>query len=139
MKDERNSIVLNYIATRCLSVAERKIEGRPEPKLREAAARTAEALQTLRSRLRRESAAQNDDSPDDLGRQLSEYFAESVQSSAGPSSDRLPDDLRELVIQSVVERVLLTWSDPNSGLSGVREEVITRLVERVLGELKHRK
>lgn len=120
-------------------MAERKIEGKPEPKLREAAARTAEALQTLQSRLRRESVAQNDDSPDDLGRQLSEYFAESAQPPAGPSSDRLPDDMKELVIHSVIERVLRTWSDPGSGLSDVRKEVITRLVERVLGELKERK
>ncbi len=120
-------------------MAERKIEGRPEPKLREAAARTAEALQTLQSRLRHESVAPSDDSPDDLGRQLSEYFAESAQSPVGPPSDRLPDDLRELVIHSVAEKVLRTWSDPSGGLSGVREEVIARLVERVLGELKDRK
>ena len=120
-------------------MAERKIEGRPEPKLREAAARTAEALQTLQSRLRRESVAQNEDGPDDLGRQLNEYFAESAQPPAGPPLDRLPDSLRELVIRSVVEKVMRAWSDPRSGLSGVREEVIARLVERVLSELKDRK
>ena len=127
--------------------ADRKIE----PKLAEAAAKTTAVLETLRSRLNREAtpsqeptAMEPPEVPDELGRQLEQYFAaETVTSSAerlAPANDsaevRIPSEIRAQVIDGVVDRILRSWGAPNGEIpASIKSEVIARLVEHVLGEL----
>lgn len=125
-------------------------ERKAEPKLTEAAARTAGVLRALQSRLNRDAPAVEaaaEEGPEDLGNQLQEYFAAAAetkpQSAEAPSKPgagtspppRVPNDIRGLVVEGVVDRVLRSWEDPNAGLSALKSEVIERLVERVLSEL----
>ena len=126
--------------------AERKIE----PKLAEAAAKTTAVLETLRSRLNREATPQEPTAmdppevPDELGRQLEQYFAaETVTPSLerrapanGPAEVRIPNEIRAQVIEGVVDRILRSWGAPEGEIpASIKSEVIARLVEHVLGEL----
>jgi hypothetical protein len=122
-----------------------------EPKLAEAAAKTTAVLETLRSRLNREAAPQEPsvteppEVPDELGRQLEQYFAaETVTPSSaarpapanGSAEVRIPSDIRAQVIEGVVNRILRSWGAPNGEIpASIKSEVIARLVEHVLGEL----
>jgi hypothetical protein len=123
-----------------------------EPKLAEAAAKTTAVLETLRSRLNREATTSQEpaameppDVPDELGRQLEQYFAaESVMPSPAerrtPANDsaevRIPSEIRAQVIDGVVGRILRSWGAPNGEIpASIKSEVIARLVEHVLGEL----
>ena len=75
---------------------------------------------------------------EDLERQLEAYFAREVggPGKAGASRARILDELRNRVIDGVVERILSEWSQPGAPTSaGLRDEVMERLIERVLGEL----
>ncbi len=120
-------------------------ERKAEPELTEAAARTVGVLRTLQSRLSRETVAPAADGPEELGNQLQEYFAASTEApsysaevppardSSGVSpAPRVSNDIRELVIAGVVDRILRSWEESNAGLSALRSEVIERLVEQVL-------
>ena len=110
-------------------------ERKAESKLAEAAAKTTGVLQTLQSRLNRETAALAEDGPEELGIQLQEYFGASTGSppSSAKSPARISNDLRELVIAGVVDRILRSWED--TGLLALKSEVAARLVEHVLAEL----
>ena len=107
-------------------------ERKSDTKLAEATARTAGVLQTLQARLNREAVASVEESPEELGTQLQEYFATSAK--ADLSAGRVSGDIRELVIEGVVDRILRSWEEPNAGLLVLKSEVIARLVERVLRE-----
>ncbi len=120
-------------------------ERKAEPDLTEAAARTAGVLRTLQSRLNRGTFAPVEEGPGELGDQLQEYFAASTeaasysaevpstQDSSGVSpAPRVSNDVRELVIVGVVDRILRSWEESNTGLSALRSEVVERLVEQVL-------
>jgi hypothetical protein len=91
-----------------------------EPKLTEATRKTAAALAGLQSRLGPVAAEPNDD----LSRELQEYFSAPAPTSASP------DDLRERVIDGVVERILRSWDEPE-----LKGAVLERLVERVVQRL----
>jgi hypothetical protein len=122
-----------------------------EPKLAEATAKTAAVLETLRSRLNREAALQEppvtepSDVPDELGRQLEQYFAANTAtpSSAVPLAPangseevRIPSEIRAQVIDGVVDRILRSWGAPNGEIpASIKSEVNALLVEHVLGEL----
>ena len=119
-----------------------------EPNLTEAAARTTGVLRTLQSRLHRVAVAPVQEGPDELGNQLQEYFAASTEASSylaevpsardspgGSPAARVSNDIRELVIAGVVDRILRSWEEPGVGLSALKSEVIERLVEQVLAEL----
>ena len=126
---------------------ERKIE----PKLAEAAAKTTAVLETLRSRLNREATppqppiAESQEGPDELDRQLEQYFAAETSVSPvtkAPTPIRtsaevlIPTEIRSQVIEGVVERILRSWGAPNGEIpASIKSEVIARLVEHVLGEL----
>src|SRR5579863_2872004 len=115
-----------------------------EPKLAEAAAKTTAVLETLRSRLNRETAAPaptvaDADASDELGRELERYFAATPaapQPANGSATVRIPDEIRAQVIDGVVDRILRCWGEPNGEMpASIQSEVIARLVEHVLGEL----
>ena|ERR1700730_8169924 len=121
--------------------ADRKIE----PKLAEAAAKTTAVLETLRSRLNRGAIPREPplvepaEAPDDLDRQLEQYFAaapEGPQPANGSAEVRIPSEIRAQVIEGVVDRILRSWGSPNGEIpASIKSEVIARLVEHVLGEL----
>jgi hypothetical protein len=121
--------------------ADRKIE----PKLAEAAAKTTAVLETLRSRLNREatppkpSIMEPPEGPDELGRQLEQYFAATPGEPApanGSAEVRIPSEIRAQVIDGVVDRILRSWGAPEGEIpASIKSEVIARLVEHVLGEL----
>jgi len=121
--------------------ADRKIE----PKLAEATAKTAAVLETLRSRLNREATppepqvTEAPEMPDELGRQLEQYFAATPEDPApanGSAEVRIPGEIRGQVIEGVVDRILRSWGAPNGEIpASIKSEVIARLVEHVLGEL----
>lgn len=108
-------------------MAERKTD-----KLTEAAEKTTAVLQGLQSRLSREAGGlrtARPEIPDDLGKQLEEYFA-----AASPVT---LDDLRNRVMEGVVERILRAWQEPSGGLStGFKDALVERLMERVLDLLQ---
>jgi hypothetical protein len=116
-----------------------------EPKLAEATAKTAAVLETLRSRLNREAplqeplATEPPEVPDELGRQLEQYFAATPAASRsvnGSAEVRIPNEIRAQVIEGVVDRILRSWGAPNGEIpASIKSEVIGRLVEHVLGEL----
>jgi len=107
------------------------IERKAESKLTEAAAKTTAVLQTLQSRLNRETAPS--EIPDELGEQLQRYFAASEDQTL-PA--KISADIRDQVIDGVVERILRSWGEPDGQVSAsIKSEVIGRLVERVLAGL----
>lgn len=116
-----------------------------EPKLAEAAAKTTAVLETLRSRLHREATPQEPpvaeapEVPDELDRQLEQYFAATPREpmpASGTAEVPIPSEIRTQVIEGVVDRILRSWGAPNGEIpSSIKSEVIARLVEHVLGEL----
>jgi uncharacterized protein (DUF2267 family) len=105
------------------------IERKAESKLTEAAAKTTAVLQTLQSRLNRETAPS--EIPDELGEQLQRYFATATGDQALPA--KISADIRNQVIDGVVERILRSWGETDGQVSAsIKSEVIGRLVERVL-------
>jgi hypothetical protein len=111
-------------------MGERKTE-----KLSDAAEKTTAALQGLQSRLTREAAAirtAQQETAEELGRQLEEYFA------SAPAEPPLGfAGIRNEVIEKAVERILRAWEDPDGGLSAsFKEAIIARLVDRILDILQ---
>ena len=104
-------------------------ERKAEPNLTEAAARTAGILRTLQSRLNRGTVAPVEEGPEELGNQLQEYFAASTEapspSAEGPSAQdssgvspapRVANDIRELVIAGVADKILRCWEESGGRL-----------------------
>lgn len=126
-------------------------ERKTEPKLAEAAAKTTAALETLRSRLNKEAPVQEQGSPappelpDELGAQLEQYFAATSNVSPGSKTSKVASgsaelpisgEIRSQVIDGVVDRILRCWGAANDDIpADVKNEVIARLVEHVLGAL----
>ena len=92
-----------------------------ESKLTEAADKATALLQGLQSRLK---AGNQDESAEDLDRQLREYFV---------SSDAVPDQIRERIIEAVADRILQSWErGEGRDLGAVQNQVIDRVAERIL-------
>jgi hypothetical protein len=116
-----------------------------EPKLAEATAKTAAVLESLRSRLNRETTPQEPtvaeppEASDELGRELEQYFAATPRqpkAANGSAEVRIPEEIRSQVIDGVVDRILRSWGAPNGEIpASIKGEVVARLVEHVLGEL----
>jgi hypothetical protein len=108
--------------------AEKKAE-----KLSEATEKTTAALQGLQSRLSRQHprVAAPEETMEDLGRQLQEYFSTSVILPF-----RGPNEIREQVVQGVAEKIMRAWEEPHGQLSeAFKKELVDQLVERVLDRL----
>ncbi|MBZ5607007.1 MAG: hypothetical protein LAP38_02020 [Acidobacteriia bacterium] len=123
---------------------------RPSPNISTAAAKTRSVIRDLQTRLTEAghpgpgvhlAPAERQESEEELERQLQAYFARSVGSggtSAG-SRTRILDELRSRVIDGVVDRILNEWagSQPDApAAAGLRDEVMERLIERVLQQLR---
>ena len=106
-------------------------ERKTEPKLTEAAAKTTAVLRTLQSRLSREITPL--EARDELGEELQSYFAITGKEPQGPPA--ASPDIRNLVIEKVVDRIIGAWHQQDGQISAIKNEVIARLVERVLAEL----
>jgi hypothetical protein len=98
-------------------------------KITEAAERARVMIQDLQSRLRVDPPAE--DSTEDLEKQLQQYFE-----TAGAGAPSLLSEIRNRVIEGVVERILREWEKPQHGeASAIENEVVTRLIDRVLERL----
>ena len=106
-------------------MAEKKLE----PKLTEATAKTTAVLQTLQSRLKREPVPL--DTRDELGEELQHYFA----TASGPLPEKVSKEIRNQVIDGVVEQILRSWGNNGQVAASIKGEVVARLVERVTAEI----
>ncbi|MBZ5633617.1 MAG: hypothetical protein LAO55_10875 [Acidobacteriia bacterium] len=105
-----------------------------ESKLTEAADKATALLQGLQSRLNRDAApspSRSEETPEDLDRQLQEYF---VASDAG-----MLDQIRERVIEAVADRILQGWErGDRRDLGALEKQVIDRVAERILERMAKR-
>jgi hypothetical protein len=100
---------------------------KPETKLSEAADKATALLQGLQSRLN----SQRVENPEDLDRQLREYF---VSSESG-----ILDQIRERVIDAVADRILASWErGDRRELGALESQVIDRVAERILDRMAKR-
>jgi len=104
---------------------------KPEIKLSEAADKATALLQGLQSRLN----SQPTEDPEDLDRQLREYFV-----SSEPSSEAgVLDQIRERVIDAVADRILESWEGGDRReLGALESQVIDRVAERILERMAKR-
>jgi hypothetical protein len=103
---------------------------KPETKLSEAADKATALLQGLQSRLNSQHA-ERPESPEDLDRQLREYF---VSSETG-----VLDQIRERVIDAVANRILESWErGDRRELGALESQVIDRVAERILERMAKR-
>ncbi len=110
-------------------------------KLTEAAEKTTAVLQGLQSRLSREAGgvrSAQPEIPDELGKQLEEYFAAaSLPGAADRAAAAGLDDIRTRVLEGVVERILRGWQEPGGRLSAAfKDTLVERLIERVLDAIQ---
>jgi hypothetical protein len=103
-----------------------------DTKLSEAADKATALLQGLQSRLNREpSVVGHEENPEDLDRQLQEYFVASDSS--------VMDQIRERVINAVADRILESWErGDRRQLGALENQVIDRVAERILERMTKR-
>jgi hypothetical protein len=112
-----------------------------ESKLTEAADKATAMLQELQSRLIRDSAPApsvvvREETPEDLDRQLREYFvAESGKVSGAP----VPSQIRDRVIDAVAQRIVESWErGDRRELGALENQVIDRVAARILERMAGR-
>ena len=99
-----------------------------ESNLSETTDRAAALVEELRSRLE----ARREDGQEELDRELQAYFS----AAANPPEKSLLNEIRDRVVEGVVDRIMRAWEEPQSQSSGAIEEaVVERLIERVLERL----
>jgi hypothetical protein len=125
----------------------RNPSAKPAATIINATARTRSVIEDLRARLAAEvpdhsppqAPAAADESVDELERELQAYFDHAAPKSTNPSRDQLLEDLRNRVIDGVVDRILAEWALSPAGAPhclGLGREVMDRLIERVLNEFR---
>ena len=98
-----------------------------ESRLTEAADKATALLQGLQSRLN----TSHEETPEDLDRQLKEYF--------GASDSGVLDEIRERVIDAVADRILESWErGDRRDLGTLENQVIDRVAERILERMTKR-
>jgi hypothetical protein len=103
-----------------------------ESNLSETTNRAAALLEELRSRLNPDSGHRSETS-DELDRELQAYFSGSNFSGSNPSQKGALDEIRDRVIEGVVDRIMRAWQNPQAPRLGALEEaVVAKLIERVL-------
>ena len=70
---------------------------------------------------------------DELGEELQDYFATTGPEPQAPLNASA--DIRNLVIEKVVDRIIAAWQEQDGQIPAIKNEVIARLVERVMAEL----
>jgi hypothetical protein len=126
---------------------------RPSPSISTATAKTRSAIRDLQTKLAEVTHSGSGPAPqarfetpkdlerveseEDLERQLEAYFAQHVDASgSSPSHGRILDELRNRVIEGVVQRILSEWaSQSGAAASALRDEVMARLIDQVLRQL----
>ncbi len=96
----------------------------PQEPIREAAEKASLVIRGLQSRLRARPA-DPDETPEELERQLQQYFATSLSPSHRAGA---LNELRDRVVDGVADRILREWQQNNA----LENEVIERLIDRVL-------
>lgn len=97
----------------------------------DATARTRSVIEGLQAKLTTDRLSSVDDpeSIEELEGQLQAYFE---RTRLNPSRSPILEELRNRVIEGAVERILAEW--PSSSELG--REVMDRLIDRVLGEVR---
>jgi hypothetical protein len=118
---------------------------KPAATIVNATAKTRSVIEDLQARLTGDARAgipaqpashdlDQQESVEDLERQLQAYFEQATPSSSTTRSAML-DELRSRVIDGVVDRILNQWAGASPG-AGLSREVMDRLIERVLEEFR---
>jgi hypothetical protein len=110
-------------------------QAKSEFKLTEAADKATALLQGLQSRLNRDAGpppvSSREETPEELDRQLQEYF---VATDGG-----MLDQIRDRVINAVADRILESWErGDRHELSALENQVIDRVAERILERMAQR-
>ena len=106
-------------------------QAKSESKLTEAADKATAMLQDLQSRLNRTPAGRAEETPEDLDRQLQEYF------HSPPGG--LPEQIRDRVIDAVADRILDRWErGERSELGKLENQVIDRVADRILKRMSQK-
>lgn len=125
----------------------RQPAAKPAATIVNATARTRSVIEDLQARLTADARVRTPEPPqpirpasagesiDDLERQLEAYFERATPTS---SRSKILDELRNRVIEGVVDRILAEWSNPQNQEGGLAAEVMERLIERVLDELQYK-
>ena len=94
---------------------------------------------------RRKKAIEEEESEEELERQLQTYFASTIiQARSAPSVANLSrtqihDELRSRVVEGVVHRILAEWARREQELPGsarLGNEIMERLIQRVLEQFQ---
>jgi len=105
-----------------------------ESKLTVAADKATALLQDLQSRLNREintPVGAREEASEDLERQLQEYFH--------GETGKIPDQVRDRVIEAVADRILKNWeSGERRELGALENQVIERVAARILKKMAAR-
>jgi len=109
-----------------------------ESKLAEAADKTAALLQGLQSRLNGTTVVAREETPDELDRQLQEYFVAESGKSPNPGDAGVLNQIHNRVIDAVADRILASWENGGRELGALEKQVIDRLAERILERMSHR-
>jgi hypothetical protein len=120
---------------------DKRPEIKTDPGLAEAAERTRALIRGLRSRLKPDAAGPVPEPPaaatEDLERRLYDSFEGANRPEQRLPGANVPDQIRKQVIDGVVERILSAWDQPaQGGASGIQDEVVERLIARVLGQMQ---
>jgi len=110
-------------------VASRKTsEPRPESDLAEAAEKASMVIRGLQARLQ-QRPMELEESPEDLERQLAQYFTKSLTTTSPKSA--VLGEIRARVVDGVADRILRQW-EQNGSIEGA---VVDRLIERLFDRL----
>ena len=109
-----------------------------ESKLAEAADKTAALLQGLQSRLNGNAVISREETPDELDRQLREYFVAESGKAPSTSDAGVLNQIHNRVIDAVADRILASWENGGRELGALEKQVIDRLAERILERMSHR-
>lgn len=94
---------------------------------------------------RRKKVVEEEETEEELERQLQTYFASTIlQARNAPGIGNLPrsqmhDELRSRVVDAVVHRILSDWARREQGLPGSQRlgnEIMERLIQRVLEQFQ---
>jgi len=110
-----------------------------ESKLTEAADKATALLQDLQSRLSRNPAPTQldarDETPEDLDRQLREYFG----AGSGKPDTNVLNEIRDRVVDAVADRILESWErGDRRELGALENQIIDRVAQRIQERMARR-
>ena len=116
------------VGRRKAQVAPRKTpDTRPEANLAEAAEKASLVIRGLQARLQHRPM-EVEETPEDLERQLAQYFSRAVTPAARPT---LLGEIRTRVIDGVADRIMRQW-EQGTAIEGA---LVDRLIERLFDRL----